>query len=609
LQKDPSENIQLAPLDRIVVYSKWDVQFYPERTVTIRGSVQKPDDYTASEGMRVQDIIFKAGGVMPEAYLDRAEIIRLNEDRKTTTIIPFHLGKALQKDPSENIQLAPLDRIVVYSKWDVQFYPERTVTIRGSVQKPGDYPRSDEMRISDLLVTAGGLMPNVYLERADLLRFDFERETYQIIPVEISRVMEKDKTHDIILNDRDLLHILAKKDAAYTYAHEVDIYGAVQRPGTYKRGEGMSLQDLIFAAGGLLPGAAPDITIAKAGGAGKTITITVKSDLVKKGDPAHNVFLDDVDIVMVREDSEYFERPRWVTLKGEIRFPGAYPMLKRDERISDIIARAGGLTGLANPKGAVYMRRKDFIPSEEQKRDIQIINKLTNSLNDLEYKRQAARNLWLIQKEVGMMTAQSPAISGPQVVSGSGTVSEAAAIALAPSIAQASGKIASDVIGALETGAGMAATARKLEDADLAQSERIVVNLDMALKGDSRDNLQVHEGDSLTIPRRMETVSIVGAVMKPVTLNVNNKWKLKKYITRAGGFAADGDPARVIVSRVDGTVMTADEIDYIEAGDVIFVPTRVISTEIITTADKVISVVKFTLATVASVVVFLALIP
>lgn len=577
--------------------------------VTLSGNVKYPGVYELRKNMRVADLFNEANQPWGEAYLERAEIIRLDKDRKTTTIIPFNLGKALQKDASENLQLAPLDRVVVYSKWDVQFYPERTVIIRGAVQNPGDYPRSDGMRISDLLVKAGGLMPNVYMARADLLRYDFAKETWQIIPVDISRVMEKDKSQDIILNDRDLLHIFAKKEAAYTYEHEVDINGAVQRPGAYKRGEGMRLQDLLFAAGGLLPGASHVITIAKAGGTGKTITIEVNFDLVNKGDPAHNVLLDDTDIVMVRVDSEYYGRPRWVTVKGEIRYPGSYPILKRDERISEIIARAGGLTNMANPKGTVYMRKIDFIPSEEQKRDIQVINKLTNSLNDLEYQRQAARNLWLMQKEGGIMTAQSPSISGPQVVSGSGTVSEAAAIAMAPSIAQASGKITSDVIGTLETGAGTTASARKLENADLAQSERIVLNLDSALKGDNKEDLQVHEGDSLIIPRKMETVSIVGAVMKPVTLNVNKKWKLKKYINRAGGFAADGDSDRVVVSRVDGTVMTADEVDYIEPGDVIYVPTRVISTEITTTADKVVSVVKFTLATVASVVVFLALLP
>jgi protein involved in polysaccharide export with SLBB domain len=489
--------------------------------VTLAGNVKVPGVYELKKNMRVADLFNEVNEPWGEAYLERADIFRLGKDRKTTTIISFHLGKALQKDPGHNLELALWDRIVVYSKWDVKYYPEMTVTISGAVQKPGDYVRS----------------------------------------------------------------------------------------------VGMRLKDLLDLAGGVLPGTSNDIVIAKARSFEEVRTVTVKLDLLEKGDESQNVPLEDMDIVMVREYSEFFERPRWVKISGEVKFPGTYPLLRKDYRLSELIERAGGLTRMANPKGAVFLRKRELLPSPEQKGDLLAVNRIVNALNDIDARRQEARNLFLLQQEMGVeMTGKGPAVGtgpGTTVVASGTSTKEAAALALGPSIAQAGSTLTGGIVSAFTAGGAITSSARALAGEQLAQSERIIINIERGMKGgvDNFDDTALLTGDSIAIPQMTETASVVGAVMNPVTVHLGNHRKVKNLIALAGGYATDADEERALVLRVDGSILPADDIGSVEEGDVLYVPTRVVATEIITTTDKIINVIKYTLATAAGVIVFLALIP
>jgi protein involved in polysaccharide export with SLBB domain len=488
--------------------------------VTLEGNVKVPGVYELKKNMRVADLFNDVNQPWGEAYLDRADIFRLDKDRKTTTIVPVNLGKALQKDPAHNIELTLWDRIVVYSKWDVKYYPEMVVTISGSVQKPGEYVRA----------------------------------------------------------------------------------------------VGMKLRDLLDLAGGTLPGTSNDIVIAKARSFGEIRTIQVKLDLLEKGDESQNVPLDDMDIVMVREDSEFFERPRWVKIGGEVKYPGTYPLLRKDYRLSELISRAGGLTRTANPKGAVFLRKREFLPSTEQTSDLAVVNKVVNALNDSEAKRQAARNMLLLQMEAGLeLTGKGPAIApagGTTVVASGTSTKEAAALAMAPSIAQAAGTLTGGLVSAFTPGAAMSSQARTLPEEQLTQSTRVIIDLEKAMQGgENQENTILMSNDTITIPQQTETVSVVGAVMNPVTIHLGSHRKVRDLISYSGGYAADADKERALVLRVDGSLQLAEDLHAVEEGDIIYVPTKVVATDIITTADKVINVIKYTLATAAGVIVFLALVP
>ena len=125
---------------------------------------------------------------------------------------------------------------------------------------------------------------------------------------------------------------------------------------------------------------------------------------------------------------------------------------------------------------------------------------------------------------------------------------------------------------------------------------------------DNPDNIVLVNGDTITIPPRQETVSVVGAVMNPVTARPGDRHKVSEIVNLAGGYAKDADKEGVLIVRVNGSMVPEEDVRSVEEGDIIYVPTKVVSTEIVTTTDKIINAVKFTLATIASVVVFLALI-
>jgi protein involved in polysaccharide export with SLBB domain len=314
------------------------------------------------------------------------------------------------------------------------------------------------------------------------------------------------------------------------------------------------------------------IVIAKAGSLIKR-TVTVKLDLLEKGDESQNVLLEDMDIVMVRAYSEFFERPRWVTISGEVRYPGTYPLLRKDYRLSELLEQAGGLTKTANPKGAVFLRKRELLPSLEQKGDLLAINRIVNALNDIDAKRLSARNMLLLQMERGVeATGQGPAV-------GAGTVQRPARprkmprAQPRPSIAQAPA-VTGGIVSAFTPGGAMTSQARTLSDEQLSQSARIIVDVRAAMAGgDNSENTVLMSGDSIAIPQRTETASVVGAVMNPVTVHMGKNRKVENMVSLAGGYASDADEERVLVLRADGSIMPAEDIADVEEGDILYVPT------------------------------------
>lgn len=577
-----------------------------ENIVTIEGKVERPGIYELKKDMKVSDLLSDINKPLGEAYMEKADIIRLNIDKKTTSLVTFNLAKALSKDPDNDIKLAPMDKLIIYSSLDVRFSPPRTVKVSGSVQKPGNYERSDGMTIKDLLIKSGGVLPNTYIDRADLLRYDFEKGSYVNLPVNIKKALDSVETENIILKDKDALKVYSLKDKEFTPHREVSIFGAVQKPGTFTRFEGMRVSDLLRLSGGTLPGSVEQIEIAKARSEGEIKVIKASIDALDKGNAGEDVLLDDEDIVMVRKKSDFYDKPVWVMVKGEVKYPGVYALKGKEDKLSDVIERAGGLTKYAYPKGTVFTRKKENFPSDEQRKDVTIANKISDSLNNLEYSRQLARNQWLLQKEGGKNSSQISG-NGVPMVATSGTPSEAAAIGLAPGVSQAAGQVASGIIETFEKAPGVVSKSRRLGEEELTQSERIVLNLEEALSG-GEDNIILMDGDTIDIPLRVETVSVVGAVIRPTTLHLRTSEKLKYYIEKSGGFTNDADQKRVMVMRADGSMIPAKQVKYLEEGDIVYVPPRVMSLDIVEKIDKVIDVVKFTLVTTASVVVFVTLI-
>jgi len=610
MSKDvPASNPELFSGDSVKVSS-----ILPEiiNMVTLEGKVERPGEYELKENMRVSDFFSDINRPLGEAHLKRADVIRLNQDDKTTTLIPIDLKRALAKDLIHDIELAPMDRVVVYSKWDVKFLPERMVKISGAVQRSGDYERSEKMRMSDLLVKAGGVLPNVYLERADLLRYDFEKETYANIRVNIRKVLAGDKSEDLELQDRDHLRVYSLKEKEFVPPHEISVFGAVQRPGKYIRFEGMRVDDILIAAGGLLPGTIQEVDIAKARSEGQTEIIRVNLELLRSGDESQNILLEDEDVVTVRKKSEFYEKPRWVTVSGEVKYPGTYALYGKEDRMNDVLQRAGGLTRFAYPKGTVLSRMGEHVRSSEMSKDLILVNTQVEELNELQYKQALARSSWLWRKEKGAgAEPQLFEANAGTVVVGEDEPAEAAAIAMAPGIASATGQTVEGFIGAFESSPAVVSKARKFKDSDLLPPDRVrvIIRMEDILKDKGgRHDIILMAGDTIHIPRVAATVSVIGAVMRPTWISYMGYKKGEYFIDRAGGYGEDADIDRTLIVRVDGSLERMDELSIVEAGDIIYVPPKVLALEIVPKIDKIIEAVKFGLVTASSVAVFIVLV-
>jgi protein involved in polysaccharide export with SLBB domain len=209
-----------------------------------------------------------AGGLKPDAYLDRATLVRTAEDG-TRSIRPFNLREAMEHDVDDDLPLQKLDELTVRSIWEIQ--ERHTVSISGSVREPGNYEYLEGMTIMDLIFRAGGLKESAYKQEAEVARIDSST--------------------------------IAMKKSAEVYRVAISGNYGVHSP-----------------------------------------------------DPTFK--LQRMDQVFVRQIPDW-QVQRNVKITGEIRYPGVYSLKAQDERLSSLLARAGGLNGAAYPRAAVFVRKKN----------------------------------------------------------------------------------------------------------------------------------------------------------------------------------------------------------------------------------------------------------
>lgn len=245
LQGNEAENISLTKLDRLFVYEPDQVVFRP-KLITLSGAVAKPGTYKRAGGMKVSDAIAAGGGIMPQAYLKHADLIRYKDD-ETTELIQINIQNALSGISSDNIQLQDRDKLTVYSQNEVQ-WQNHTTRIEGAVQRPGVYERSENMRVSDLLFMAGGPLPEAASE-LELAHCDKDGATASG-KISLS-TLETGSKLDLLLQDGDVVTV----PSANQYLHSPDVVyitGEVNNPGPYAlKSKSERLSELIDRAGGL----------------------------------------------------------------------------------------------------------------------------------------------------------------------------------------------------------------------------------------------------------------------------------------------------------------------------------------------------------------------
>jgi len=330
-----------------------------ESLVRIAGKVKRPMFYEMKPTETVATILNYAGGFTGDAYKKAVRIIRKSGREHQVYNVDEMDYSVFRLDDGDSISVdAVLKRF------------ENRVEIRGAVYRSGLYELSGTVNtVKQLIKKAEGLRGDAFLNRA-LLDRENEDLSHEVIAVDLGGLL-KGTVADIPLQKNDILYIPSIHDLKEE--ETISIHGEVANPGTFLFSKNMTIEDLLVQSGGLLEAAATtkvDITrrikdpksTSFSSVLGKTYSFDIKDGLVVGGEG--DFYLEPFDEVYVRKSPAYRKQQN-VVVAGEVLFGGNYALVKKNERLSDLISKAGGITPDAYVKGARLIRK---MTEEEQRR-------------------------------------------------------------------------------------------------------------------------------------------------------------------------------------------------------------------------------------------------
>src|SRR5262249_39311959 len=438
--------------------------------------------------MRLRDVLPSYAVLLPEPYLEYGEIVRYIGVDLRRTVVPFNLGSLLAGDPDQNLTLQPQDIVRVFARADFVDPPQ--VRISGLVHRPGLYPLTEGMRVSDLVLRAGNVLKFAYLERAELTRRTLGQTGDNAIRVELdlSKALEGNGEYNLPLQDFD--HLVVRQVPDIELQRDVE------------------LTDQGRSGGKVYPLVASDEQAAAA----------------------------------LQRAGRFVEH--LVEIRGEVRFPGFYPMLK-GERLGSALRRAGGFTQNAYLRGATFTRVR---VREEQQRRLQE----------------------LIREEELSVLAQSA------------TETQAALSQEEVKAQQLAVEFRRDLLNRLKA---------------VQPDGRIVIHLrPLDVFAGTVDDIELEPGDRLGVPQVPQYVSVLGEVYNRTSLLYEPGKTVAQYLSKVGGIKPTANEDEISLVQIDGTVISNTQNQFAivlangqtkrfkdffavqpQPGDTIIVPRRTVS--------------------------------
>ena len=330
-----------------------------EALVKIEGNVKRPMKYEMKNDETVATLLKYAGNFASDAYTRSLKLVRQNgKEYQIFTVDDMNYSVFKLKDGDVLTAEAILNRY------------ENKLEVKGAVYRPGIYEFSGELNtVKQLVQKADGIMADAFLGRAVLHR---EREdlTREIIQVDLKSILNGSKP-DIALKRNDVLYIPSIHDLKEM--GNIEIFGEVARPGKYVFADNMTLEDLIIQAGGLKESASTvKVDVSRrikdsksteiSSTIGKMFSFALKDGFVVDGEAGF--ILEPFDQVYVRRSPGYQPQVN-VIVSGEVLYDGTYALTGKNERLSELVNKAGGITPYAYVKGSKLMRKAN---DEEKKR-------------------------------------------------------------------------------------------------------------------------------------------------------------------------------------------------------------------------------------------------
>lgn len=454
--------------------------------VYILGEVRKPGTYEISPQFDILDVLALAGGPNERGSLRYIKISRRDSSEVSVDLYPFLL-KGKRPGPIE------------FRQQDTIFVPlaRRLVGIEGAVRRPAIYELKEEKTLVELVELAGGFLPT-----ADSAHLQVERQdpTKGVVIVDIT----PDRFEKFEIFDFDLVKVASLPREKY---YQVEVEGVVKRPGVYGWKEGLKLAE-ILAQAEILPEALTEkAEIVRRRSDGGLEVISFSPEKLLAGDSQQNIILQPQDRIVISRKTRPEKR---IIIQGQVCSPGEYTAAS-GERLSSVIARAGGFTPEAYLPAAVFLRESVRIQKEQFLR--RFIQEKTKQLEKEERRAEGAEEQALIERGKTLLK-------------------------------------------------------------ELAESEvrgRVVVHLTpLETFRNSPSDFYVEDGDILYIPKKPVSVAVLGEVSQTTNIIYEEKLTLKDYIARAGDFTRDADRRNIFIVRADGTATR--KLDKILPGDTIVVP-------------------------------------
>lgn len=511
--------------------------------VQIQGEVKRPMLFEVKEGESFQALLQYAGGFTEDAYRDRVAVVRnTGKERAVSDIYQNQFSLFTVKGGDQYTVGKILNR-----------YNNR-VQIKGAVFREGNYALSENLTLLGLIEKAEGLRGEAHLESASILRTREDLST-ELLQVNLRAILSGTE-QDITLKAEDIIRISSIYDLNEEFY--VKITGEVQEPGIYPYSSNMTVEDLIVAAGGLREAASTsNVEIARraentgTGEISDIIPVQINPDLSFN---ANSPTLQPFDNVLIRRKPN-FALEKLVQVEGQVNSPGQYAVQNANERISDVIRRAGGLTQFAYPQGATLIRRTEFYQTESDK-----LRKEKDLINL--YERLATEATDPSESQAMILRRLNKPVFDSAAANNEGSDDI---------LARTRAEVLTDI----------SQNRSGLNDIKIRETEAIAIDLAaiMAHPGSGYD-LILEEGDIISIPKQLQTVRLRGEVIYPTTVRHEPNRPMSFYINRAGGFDNRAKKRRTYVVYANGEVARTKNFLFfksypsVEPGAEIIVPSK-----------------------------------
>ena len=321
--------------------------------VRASGGVKRPMLYELKPGETVADLLRFAGGFATGSYTESVTVTRQAGASYEIKSIPSESYSAFVLMDGDEVEVGKLT-----SRF------ENKLSVRGAVYRAGNYELSGGLHtVKELVEAAGGVLPEAFLGRAVIHR-EYEDRTMEVLSVNLGKILDG-TAKDVELRNNDELFVASKYDLEEQ--GNMVIEGMVMNPGTFPYAANTTIEDLIILAGGLKDGASlsrvdvsrrvkDENSTEVSMNVAQIFSFPIKNGLIDDG--VKGFVLEPYDEVTVFRSPSYNAQIH-ATVSGEVNFPGSFAFSDREERLSDLVAKAGGVTDFAYLGGARLLRRRN----------------------------------------------------------------------------------------------------------------------------------------------------------------------------------------------------------------------------------------------------------